>query len=327
LKFGHLANIALWDAYLLALCIVCGRLSTILHEFGGHVLPAAILGLCPAAVQVSLFGGGFVLFERWPQGLAAGWMVKMGGILLNVILGGVALGASSRMRARWEMRTAVYVFGALSLLGGLAYWTLGSYFEVGDPVHWARSGAEARWASSQWIALFPIAVLGSYFCGKELLRLAGLPGREEGPRWRRLFLMAGTVIPVLAGYGTLFLLSGDSLAAADAPRLAREKAEREAFDRERQRIAGERGVAPEEIPPQDVVVDQDPVRPSLAFFFIFWMGVLIGGVWGALRAPLREGSPSRRIGGRTLVMAWAAAAGALGAVALWLREGIVIRDL
>src|SRR6185295_4768767 len=84
------ARLLVLDLALLALMILASRLALVLHEGGGHAVPAKLLGARQVSMRLSALGGGFVSVD-YPAGRApsaTGTVIfDLGGIAVNLVTG------------------------------------------------------------------------------------------------------------------------------------------------------------------------------------------------------------------------------------------------
>src|SRR6185436_16637992 len=96
-----LPKLPLLDLALLALMILASRLALVLHEVGGHAVPAKVLGANHVEVRLSPLGGGYVspTFPK-PVSTTGTMIFDLGGIALNLITGAAAWFAARRLGSR-----------------------------------------------------------------------------------------------------------------------------------------------------------------------------------------------------------------------------------
>lgn len=180
----------------LLLLVIASRVSVALHELIGHALPGAALGLGIDGVRITWFGGGLVDFSGPIPGGPGGFIVEMGGILLNLVLFLLATAVLVRRRLRTPWDTALAVFAAVNAFGATHYAVLGSFYGFGDPAAWpqvwapslvltaaAIPGALAMWVrslgrSSGWFAV-PVAALALAGYGAGFLAERALTAGES----------------------------------------------------------------------------------------------------------------------------------------------------
>jgi hypothetical protein len=212
--------VLLGAAAMLGAALAAARAGTFVHEAGGHLGVARLLGGRPAWLQVELMGGGGA-WSEWPAppGRAVERAVALGGIAAQLAAGAIAL---ALLRARAPGGAADLfgrAFAALALVGGLHYLVVGSYYAVGDP-------AEEPWLWRPGIALAaPLSALALRPLGSwSAARIAG----EGAGRARRLGCFLAAAALATAGYGALFFALHADYAALGARRVAAVRADAEA---------------------------------------------------------------------------------------------------
>jgi len=110
----------LLDLALLALMILASRLALVLHEVGGHAVPAKILGATALEVRLSPLGGGYVspTFPK-PVGTAGTVVFDLGGIAINLLTGAAAWFCARRLASRGLGYVALLFLGVGSVAGAL----------------------------------------------------------------------------------------------------------------------------------------------------------------------------------------------------------------
>ncbi|MBW1765636.1 MAG: M50 family metallopeptidase [Deltaproteobacteria bacterium] len=221
----NLPNLFLFNLFLLAILILATRLATFLHEFMGHALMAATFGGDVNGVRISLFGGGEVYYHlKMQSGLYVRFLAAFGGILVNMLSGLLPFIFMRRLKNKPVWALFLALFGMVSLLGAIAYSSLGFYYQVGDPVAWIKGPPEREgWFFIPFLAVSPFV---SYFAVKSysILNERWFPSKTFRNRTKMMALTLG-----IAGcaYAGLYGLTGQRLMAVDAPILAFQRAERE----------------------------------------------------------------------------------------------------
>src|SRR5438093_10886204 len=118
LRYLHL------ELALLAIMILTSRLALVVHEIGGHAVPARLLGAIKIEVRLSPLGGGFVT-PTFPKDRrispAENAVFCLGGIALNLITGTAAWFAARRLKTRRYAYVALLFLGYGSVAGALTY--------------------------------------------------------------------------------------------------------------------------------------------------------------------------------------------------------------
>ncbi|MBI4563478.1 MAG: hypothetical protein HY716_02130 [Planctomycetes bacterium] len=196
---------ALLNVALLALMILASRAALLIHEVGGHAVPAWVLGARKVQFGFSLFGGGYVKPEFPPQKRLAGWghhAFYLGGLVLNLLTGAAAWFFVRRRRRPSRLVTAFLLFlGAGSLAQGLFYLGNGFYYGTGDPVGFVRPGGNLSPYQWMWLAFVPLVGGVAFFATGDYLKfLAGHAALDTaGRRFGWTLATLGTVTVVYAG--------------------------------------------------------------------------------------------------------------------------------
>jgi len=149
-------KLLLLDLQLLALVILASRAALLVHEVGGHALPAWVFGGGGITIRLSMLGGGSVEWEREFHGWR-GMVSSLGGIFLNLATGALAWVLSRRMKRDGPAVASLLIFGAGSVAGAIVYLANGFYYGSGDPVGFAPDSGELSRAQWIWILFLPPA--------------------------------------------------------------------------------------------------------------------------------------------------------------------------
>ncbi|MEW5736619.1 MAG: hypothetical protein AB1921_17375 [Thermodesulfobacteriota bacterium] len=222
-------KLTVFDLFLLAALICMTRLATLLHEVLGHALAAWLGGAEPVRVVLTLFAGGMTYLSGPAPAGGAGVLFHISGILVNLITGGLVLAFLQRVRNEqagpWTFFAAT--FSLASVLGGISYLTLASFYQTGDfaftaPYAETLPGPHRIAWSGAWAAGLVCAPLAAYECVSVFLGSleAYFPSRGF---LRRTAWCAATLGLVLGVYFLLYLAEGQSLAMARSASEARHR--------------------------------------------------------------------------------------------------------
>ena len=186
-------RLLLLDLALLALMILASRLALVLHEVGGHAVPAKVLGAREIEIRLSPLGGGYVspTFPR-PVGTAGKLVFDLGGITINLITGAAAWFFARRLASRGIGTAALLFLGVGSVAGAIVYLACGFYYGSGDPVGFAPDTEDISHLQWMWILFLPFAAAVGWFGPRHYLDfLAGHAGTETA---RRRLLATGATV-------------------------------------------------------------------------------------------------------------------------------------
>lgn len=177
-------------ACLTALAI--SRASLLVHELVGHGAVAQAIGAKVVGWYLFLFGGGRVSYDTSTLGVGPRLVIALGGITLELVLGGAALALWRRPRSSLA-RFAVFAFGASNVVHGLVYLARGTHYAYGDGALLARTLGASRW---------PIVALASVAA----IVAIGLSARDLGAQlatWLDLprVRLAGAALAIVLGAG------------------------------------------------------------------------------------------------------------------------------
>jgi hypothetical protein len=181
------------DLALLALMILASRLALVLHEVGGHAVPAKILGATALEVRLSPLGGGYVspTFPK-PVGTAGTVVFDLGGIAINLLTGGAAWLCARRLASRGLDYVALLFLGVGSTAGAIVYLACGFYYGSGDPVGFAPATEDISHLQWAWIFFLPAAAAVGWFGPRHFLDFLAGHFPTESAR-RRLLTVGATV--------------------------------------------------------------------------------------------------------------------------------------
>ena len=190
------------EVWLLSLGILSSRAALLIHEVGGHALPAWAFGAQKLTIRMSTLGGGSVEWDREFHGWR-GMATALGGIVLNLGTGALAWAASRRLRGRGTLSAALFVFGAGSVAGALIYLADGFYYGAGDPVGLAPDSGDIHHVQWLWVLFLPAALLVGWAACRQTLEILPSPVPLERPGQRLRWLL-GTVGVAGLAYGGLW---------------------------------------------------------------------------------------------------------------------------
>jgi len=199
-------KVVLLDLALLAIIILASRLALVIHELGGHALPARALGATRIQIHLSPLGGGYVewTFPPGRPSLVGKLLISLGGIALNLLTGAAAWHFARRLKSRGLPYVALLCFGVGSVAGAVLYLGCGFYFGSGDPVGFAPDTEDISRAQGLWVVFLPVAGAIGWFSARHFSEF--LEGRvrldSPGQRMRGLLLTMG--VSALC-YGVLWL--------------------------------------------------------------------------------------------------------------------------
>lgn len=195
------------DLALLALMILASRLALVLHEGGGHAVPAMALGARQVTMRLSALGGGYVSVD-YPAGRGpstAGVAVfDLGGIAMNLLTGAAAWLAARRLKSRGLTYVALLFLGVGSIAGATVYLTCGFYYGSGDPVGFNPRTEDISHLQRAWVLFLPAAAATLWFGARHYFDFLAGHAPVDTPK-RRLGWMAATVGLVGLCYGALWL--------------------------------------------------------------------------------------------------------------------------
>ena len=124
-------RVLIWILLTESMLIIATRLGAFLHEFVGHGLMAVLLGGRLESFRLTLFAGGEALFSG-NFSRTATLLVSLGGILVNLITGLIALRQVQTRRMPFSLTLFCLLFAGVSILSQLQYITLGAYYRYSD---------------------------------------------------------------------------------------------------------------------------------------------------------------------------------------------------
>jgi hypothetical protein len=219
------SSVLRFDLFLLAALILSTRAATFLHELVGHALTAKAFGGQVDGIQVSLLGGGRVLYDLDAQsGLFVHFLVAFGGIVTNAISGFLSFLFVRRLHGKPAWALFLILFGMVSLLGAVAYSAIGFYYQEGDPVSWTDETLQhGEWLWIPFLVIFPVvsylAVHSYLIINEQLFPTKTFLGR--------VVMIAVTLGISACAYAGLYKLTGQRSVVLDAQALARQRAENE----------------------------------------------------------------------------------------------------
>ena len=197
-------TLLVFNLALLALLILMSRLALVLHEGGGHALPAWAFGAEALHVRMSPLGGGYVSWKGAvdPSRMA---VVKLGGIVLNLLSGAAAWWAARRMKSRGLAHLALLFFGVGSVGGSIAYLSNGLYYGSGDPTGFAPSTLDISGLQPLWLLGPPLGAALAWWAARHWSEVLSARVAPAGPAGRWGWTLATLGLAGLA-YGGLWLL-------------------------------------------------------------------------------------------------------------------------
>jgi hypothetical protein len=106
---------------IISMAVIASALATLLHEGVGHGLTAFVRGDVPTE-----------LTSNHLSSLHPDRLVQAAGTLVNLLVGAMALLASSRVAMRTNLRYFLWILAALNLLPGAGYFLFSGIFGFGD---------------------------------------------------------------------------------------------------------------------------------------------------------------------------------------------------
>lgn len=204
-------NVLILNLALLAIMILASRLALVIHEVGGHALPAKVLGARTVEVRLSPLGGGYVSptfpASRPPSPTGAA-IFSLGGIALNLLTGLGAWIGARRLKSRGLIYAALLFTAVGSVAGALSYLGCGFYYSSGDPVGFAPVSGDISRAQGVWILFVPLMGAVGWIGGRHYLDfLAGRWGMDSAPRRLGALLLSAGLVGL--GYGGLWFALQD----------------------------------------------------------------------------------------------------------------------
>ncbi|MEW5803244.1 MAG: M50 family metallopeptidase [bacterium] len=120
-----------WMLLTESMLILATRLGTFLHEFAGHGLLAMLFGGRFESFRLTLFAGGDAQFSGH-FGKTATIVISLGGILVNLITGLIALRQVRTRRMSFSLTLFCLLLAGVSILSQLQYLILGAYYQYSD---------------------------------------------------------------------------------------------------------------------------------------------------------------------------------------------------
>lgn len=182
------------------IALTTSRLTLVVHELVGHGVMAELVGGDAERVQLFWFAGGFVEMSLPDDVSRAGrYAVFLGGVILELIAGAIALLLASRLRRDSIARLAVLAFGAINLIHAGFYLAAGTHHGYGDGrILHATLGAGRPFLVAG-IAI--VLCTGAFVLARRLLALVWQ--RLPGPRWHALAAVAGAIAIAAAVHAAL----------------------------------------------------------------------------------------------------------------------------
>ena len=302
----HWKKIALVDLLLTALLILSTRFATFLHEFFGHAFVAFVMGGQVHRVQISLFGGGKVFADPGTHQVPSLFLFCLAGIFINLITGALPMFTSERIRKlspTWALFWAAFVL--TSVLGALAYFVLGLYYNFGDPVNWID--VTPRWLGLFWVPLLMAMPFAAYFVSRFYISIQEILFPTEGFLQRFKILLLTLGVSSLA-YASLFVWTNQSLASINSAVFAYERAEARVIEKKKKELAQQIHVIHPELSQEDVqaqversvihvepgeVPTRFPMLPVIAILYLFgWLTALRREYLNKEASPVKPRAPA-----------------------------------
>jgi hypothetical protein len=202
-------KLILVDAALLALIVLASRAAVVIHEVGGHALPAWAMGASTVEIRISPLGGGYVASEfpagRQPSATGIS-ILTLGGIALNLFTGIAAWFAARRLKRRGFGYAALLFFGFGSAAGAIVYLSNGFYYGSGDPTGFAPQSRNIGGAQWVWVLFVPIGAAAAGLVARHYLEFLSARAPVDTPARRLGWALATFGVAGLAYAGLWALL-------------------------------------------------------------------------------------------------------------------------
>lgn len=186
-------------ALLFALGLLASRTGLVLHEVGGHQVPAAAFGCTLGEIHLFVFGGGWVDFGCTDLDLAQALTIDLGGIALELVVG-TGLVVAARRRPAGPASLAVLCVGALWIVHALFYLVTGVHYGVGDGRTLHRLLGDRRvWL----VGAGTFAAVAACACFADALARRVAPRVPAASRQGRVALLATAMLAAAALHGAL----------------------------------------------------------------------------------------------------------------------------
>lgn len=281
-------------AVALTLCgLAITRISLVIHEFVGHGGLVVALGSDLDDWRLFLFGGGWVSFSRAQSySLVESHFIAVGGVLLELGVGALALWCVRWLRLASPLRIAVVALAAADIMHAFFYAVVGTHYGFGDGRLLHHALGDAR----PWLVGVGAIALGGlgYAFARRLLRELHpwLAGISVARAMARIAIAAAIAGGVHAG-----LMFGER-AITDDPTYAeimKQQSQRD-VDREMRQQIRTRKLTDAELRALRARLEREhrpfPLRPFA--YVLIGLGV-IGGAYSSLRdrkLVLRADAPS-----------------------------------
>lgn len=312
-------RIALVAATFFLVALATSRVALVGHELIGHGVLAVLFGAQLTAYRLFLFGGGWVSY-RWSgrPGAAEGLAVSLGGIGLELLLGGVALLVAFRVRPASIARVALLAVATLLLLHGGFYLAAGTHHGFGD----GRDVHEAL-GSLRPLVVVPVSlavVAGGYLLAARLAR--EVSGWVPGGAFARAASLAAAALIAAGGhaaltYGERSLVRDDTYARImehESVRLVARDLDRFA---DQARLKRGRAPGAEELAAARAALEKEHRPFPLAPLLAVGLGVAcLAGLWQSSRRAAAGGPAAAAPDWRALLPLAVVCAASIGLVAL-----------
>jgi hypothetical protein len=188
--------VAQLTALLACVALATGRLGLIAHELVGHGGTALVVGGRILGVKLFWFAGGLIRYDLDDPSLAAQLAVSMGGIAIEIAVGGTLWLA---VRGDGLARRLVRGVGATLVLHALWYFATGAWHGYGDGVLLYRELGDARIPVAIAAGVVACAVAFALARGVIGAIVAAVPGRRIAGAAIAMAIAAGVNIGLAVG--------------------------------------------------------------------------------------------------------------------------------
>jgi hypothetical protein len=158
------------SALVASVALLTSRIALLVHEFGGHAAPATMFGGRLTGWYLFLFAGGRVSYRLGDLATGRRLVVSLGGIALELVMGGAAFLLARRARRDAPVAFALLCVGTVLLGHAGMYLARGVHYGFGDGALLARCLGAARVVVV--LAASAVAVGAAFAGGRRLARFA-----------------------------------------------------------------------------------------------------------------------------------------------------------